>query len=623
MASNLVPMFGPISLDAPTERDRSLDQLLMQFMDKHVPVMAAEDLKKREKVLGSLRTIFQKWVAETCVKNGAAPDLAAEAGGQIFTSGSYRLGIHEPGSDIDAHCVAPMFCSRTDFFGSLAASIKAHPDVANFNAIETAAVPIITFDFDGINIDLGLASLPRASVPPNIDVDDDQVLEGVDTATEKCLNGPRVTNMIHRLVPNYDSFLPVVRCVRQWAKARGLYGNKMGYLGGVNFNILVAFVCQLYPKASPGKLLTSFFKVMRSWQWPNPVHLVKPFDAGLGLEVWQASMNPWHVMPIITPAYPGMNSSMSVSQHSLTVMMDEFVRGDEICKQIVEDLEAGREVTAGWEQLLDPSPFFIKYHHYLALDIMAGSEGDFMSWSGYMQSRLRKLLDNFSFMRLPMIRLHLYPHGYDTCCSGGVGGELPAHCSCFFIGFDIDKRRMNGQTLDLKAAFGRFEEAAMRVPFHQDGMHVALTHFLQKDLPEIVFGSLGGKANAVVKRMELRKAIANEKRERIESIRAAAALRLQEQAEAGAETNAEAEAEQRDEDAEEGGGTQEEVKQEAVIAKEEPVEVDEKPIVVRKRRRPEVVDLVSLDPIVHAWQASALEKAAKPPSKRLVVELVK
>lgn len=47
-------------------------------------------------------------------------------------------------------------------------------------------------------------------------------------------------------MPNYESFLPVVRCVRRWAKARGLYSNKMGYLGGVNFNIMVAFACQVW-----------------------------------------------------------------------------------------------------------------------------------------------------------------------------------------------------------------------------------------------------------------------------------------------------------------------------------------------------------------------------------------
>lgn len=41
------------------------------------------------------------------------------------------------------------------------------------------------------------------------------------------------------------SFLAVLRVVRVWAKRRGLYANKMGYLGGVNFNILVAMICQV------------------------------------------------------------------------------------------------------------------------------------------------------------------------------------------------------------------------------------------------------------------------------------------------------------------------------------------------------------------------------------------
>lgn len=36
----------------------------------------------------------------------------------------------------------------------------------------------------------------------------------------------------------FSNFLIVLRCIRRWAKKRGLYGNKLGYLGGVNCNIL-------------------------------------------------------------------------------------------------------------------------------------------------------------------------------------------------------------------------------------------------------------------------------------------------------------------------------------------------------------------------------------------------
>ncbi len=108
---------------------------------------------------------------------------------------------------------------------------------------------------------------------------------------------------------------------------------------------------------------------MRSWSWPNPVYLVKPFDADLGLVVWHASMNPWHIMPIITPAYPSMNSSVSVSSHSLAVIMEEFVRGDEICCKAIEAAGKGEwdTVDSVYLSLVEPSDFFIKYPHYVAV----------------------------------------------------------------------------------------------------------------------------------------------------------------------------------------------------------------------------------------------------------------
>lgn len=78
---------------------------------------------------------------------------------------------------------------------SLAERIRHHPDVTNFVPVEGAAVPILTFDWEGINIDLLFARLSTPSVPPNFDIDSDMVLSGVDSATEKSLNGPRVTNL--------------------------------------------------------------------------------------------------------------------------------------------------------------------------------------------------------------------------------------------------------------------------------------------------------------------------------------------------------------------------------------------------------------------------------------------
>jgi len=58
-------------------------------------------------------------------------------------------------------------------------------------------------------------------------------------------------------------------------------------------------------------------------------------EGTLGLQVWDPRRNfkdRGHLMPIITPAYPCMNSSYNVSASTLRVMTEEFQRGSDICE---------------------------------------------------------------------------------------------------------------------------------------------------------------------------------------------------------------------------------------------------------------------------------------------------
>lgn len=99
--------------------------------------------------------------------------------------------------------------------------------------------------------------------------------------------------------------------------------------------MLVARICQLYPNALPNMLVSRFFRVYTQWRWPNPVMLCSIEEGSLGLQVWDPRRNPkdrFHLMPIITPAYPCMNSSYNVSFSTLRIMSEEFQRGSEICE---------------------------------------------------------------------------------------------------------------------------------------------------------------------------------------------------------------------------------------------------------------------------------------------------
>lgn len=72
-----------------------------------------EGMQLRDRLLLELERIFKEWVKYVAEFVEKLPeDEVAECGGQLFVSGSHRLGIKEPGADIDTVCVAPNFCTR-------------------------------------------------------------------------------------------------------------------------------------------------------------------------------------------------------------------------------------------------------------------------------------------------------------------------------------------------------------------------------------------------------------------------------------------------------------------------------------------------------------------------------
>ena len=82
-------------------------------------------------------------------------------------------------------------------------------------------------------------------------------------------------------------------------------------------------------------LVSRFFRVYTHWRWPNPVMLCPIEEDELGFNVWDPrkwSRDRTHLMPIITPAYPCMNSSYNVSASTLRVMVEQFHFGNKVCE---------------------------------------------------------------------------------------------------------------------------------------------------------------------------------------------------------------------------------------------------------------------------------------------------
>ncbi|KAI9217500.1 Poly(A) polymerase central domain-containing protein [Blastocladiella britannica] len=358
------------------------------------------DSAVRENVLGRLFVLVKRFVKQVAIRKGLPDDLADEIGGAMFSFGSFRLGVHGPGSDIDTLCVVPRQIYREDFFAEMIPMLRAEEGVTELAAVPDAFVPVITFEMDGVPIDLLCARLDLVQVPENIDLGNPAVLRGIDERDVRSLNGSRVTDEILRLVPDVDEFRLALRAIKRWAKVRGIYSNVMGFLGGVAWAMLVARVAQFYPCANAAMLVMRFFVLYKDWNWPQPV-LLKAFEDGPlpNVRVWNPRLYPAdkaHRMPIITPAYPSMCATHNVSASTHRIMCDEFTLG----AGVIADVLARRTT---WATLFKPHNFFGKYRTYLQVVASSMSKEEHIKWTGLVESKLRVLLQRIEMSTADMI----------------------------------------------------------------------------------------------------------------------------------------------------------------------------------------------------------------------------
>ncbi|XP_034080918.1 poly(A) polymerase gamma isoform X2 [Gymnodraco acuticeps] len=477
-----------ISLAPPREIDHQYTKKLCDAMKPFGVFEDEEELNHRLAVLGKLNNFVKEWISEISELKNLPPSAISCVGGKIFTFGSYRLGVHTKGADIDALCVAPRHVERSDFFSSFFEKFKQHEEIKDLRAVEDAFVPVIKFKFDGIEIDLLFARLALQSIPDNLDLRGDSILRNLDIRCIRSLNGCRVTDEILYLVPNKENFRLTLRAIKLWAKRRGIYSNMLGFLGGVSWAMLVARTCQLYPNAVAATLVHKFFLVFSKWEWPNPVLLKQPEDSNLNLPVWDPRVNPsdrYHLMPIITPAYPQQNSTYNVSSSTRTIMSEEFKYGLSVTDEILQG-------KTEWSKLFEPPNFFQKYKHYIVLTASASTEENHLEWIGLVESKIRVLVGNLE--RNEYITLaHVNPQSFPGSKENRNENDF---VSMWFIGI-IFKKVENAEsvnidlTYDIQSFTDTVYRQANNINMLKDGMKIEATHVKKKQLhqylpPELV-----------------------------------------------------------------------------------------------------------------------------------------
>lgn len=474
---------SPISLAPPKEADLVLTRKLMETLRPFGVFEEELELQRRILVLGKLNTLVRVWIHEVSETKNIPSSVIDNVGGKIFTFGSYRLGVHTKGADIDALCVAPRHVDRSDFFSSFYEKLKEHEEVKDLRAVEEAFVPVIKLSFDGIEIDILFARLALQTIPENLDLRDDGLLKNLDIRCIRSLNGCRVTDEILHLVPNIENFRLTLRAIKLWAKRHNIYSNILGFLGGVSWAMLVARTCQLYPNAVASTLVHKFFLVFSKWEWPNPVLLKQPEDCNLNLPVWDPRVTPsdrYHLMPIITPAYPQQNSTYNVSASTRAIMVEEFKRGLAITDEILQN-------KADWSKLFEAPNFFQKYKHYIVLLASAPTEKQHLEWVGLVESKIRILVGNLEkneFITLAHVNPQSFPGPKE-------GNDKEEFSTMWVIG--IVFKKMEGSenlnvdlTFDIQSFTDTVYRQAISSKMFEQEMKITAMHVKRKQLHQLL-----------------------------------------------------------------------------------------------------------------------------------------
>ncbi|KAF7302260.1 Poly polymerase pla1 [Mycena indigotica] len=462
-----------------------------QLFDMSRVVVSGEGLG--ELVLGRVAALVKDFVRTVSMLRGLSEAAANAAGGKIFTFGSYRLGVHGPGSDIDTLCVVPKHILREDFFEHFEPMLKGLEGVTEVSGVPDAYVPVIKAKVSGIPLDFLMARLALSSIPDNLSLRDDTLLRNLDERCVRSLGGSRVTDEILRLVPNVEVFRDSLRCIKLWAHKRAIYSNVNGFLGGVAWAMLVARICQLYPNAIAGAIVSRFFIIMYRWSWPQPVLLKQIEEGPLQVRVWNPKLYPAdraHRMPIITPAYPAMSAD------------------------IVDRVIVGK---ATWADLFAKHDFFHKYRYYLQVIASTGKPDLQIKWAGTVESRIRQLVMKLEYVE-SLTLAHPFTRGFEQtfyCLTDeevrqvaqgtisdavlkrkkedteGKDGGGVVYSTTFYIGLMIEPRQAGAvgpRQLDISYPTQEFTKL-VRVweKFDEGSMSIFVQHIKSSNLPDHVY----------------------------------------------------------------------------------------------------------------------------------------
>jgi len=467
--SKLVVPVEPAQAPQPLSQPGSVEKALIQLG----VIPSQEEEATRKQAVDLLRNTITDVIAST-VPSGLSRFQAPIV---IVPVGSYGLGVWTSSSDLDILCIGP-FSTQT-FFALVTRALRKVPpqDIKIIRRVRANTGTMLELEIHGIKTDLQYCPattiaerwgdvLRTAPNDPVWDLSPQSLLK---------LKAVRDMDYLRRTVPNIRVFRAANRAIRAWAKARGVYTSRFGFLSGIQIAILVARVAKLLANNPDVKtpitvedFLVTFFTHYASFPWST--HLA--FDP-----FFHRNRLPYNRVPFREPIAilgyfpPALNTAAAASPSSARTLADEFRRaGEALVSGNVTDWAfflsgTGSNGTTGVQEFLSAYKTYIRLDaSYWGLSRSRGSQ--FLGW---LESRLVSLLVDISRRTNGVLHARIWPARFVEreeagAAEEGQEAERRDFRGMYLIGLDrssegVSRDELRSTLGQLRTALERFESA--------------------------------------------------------------------------------------------------------------------------------------------------------------------
>ncbi|TPX15005.1 uncharacterized protein E0L32_004835 [Thyridium curvatum] len=380
-----------------------------------------EEVYRRKNVLILLKSIILESAAVES-SDGSAPQKRLKQSLILVPCGSYGLGVWTSDSDIDCLCIGP-YSSQT-FFALAVQRLRKAADrgVRILRRVRANTGTMLELEVQGVKIDLQYcpATAIAENWPTVLKLPPSHPVFTLSTQTLSKLKAVRDMDYIRRSVPDLAKFRTAHRLIKAWARSRGIYSAKFGYLGGIQVSILLARVCKMLARESKGPvsvpdMLTTFFSHYARFDWRHKMAF-DPLYHRQRLPYTRTAREPLAILGYFPPS---LNTSHAASIPSVRTIAEEFGRASNLLSEegmtwsrfLCGDTNAS--TTPPSPALLDSAGavnFTRAYKSYVKIDVqywgISPSRG--ASFVGWLESRCVMVLVDLQ-RRLPGVHARIWP----------------------------------------------------------------------------------------------------------------------------------------------------------------------------------------------------------------------